>query len=203
MTQKQQMEFFFDVGSPYSYLAATQLQALSLRTSTPVRWRPFLLGAVFRATGNEMPARVAAKARWMLGDLHRWARYYDVPFSMSSHFPLNTLKPQRALAGAAALDGEQVLPALGLGLFRAYWVDDQDVSDEAVIASVAAAAGLDGAAVVQSIGQQAVKDALRANTDEAVSRGAFGAPLIFVGEEMFWGNDRLRLVEHLLTQQQQ
>ena len=92
MTNPAAIEFFFDVGSPYSYLAAAEIGALSARTGVPVRWRPFLLGAVFKASGNDMPARVAAKARFMLGDLSRWAAIYGVPFRMSSRFPLNTLR---------------------------------------------------------------------------------------------------------------
>ena len=196
---QRRMEFFFDVGSPYSYLAATQLEGLSQRTGVPVVWRPFLLGAVFKATGNEMPARVASKARWMLGDLHRWAAHYGVPFRMASRFPLNTLRPQRALVAAGRLAGEATVASLARGLFRATWVDDRDVSDPEVIQDLLASAGLDAAAVMAALTQQQTKDDLRAVTDEAVRRGAFGAPTILVGDELFWGNDRLLLVEELLA----
>src|SRR5262245_47658832 len=114
------IDFYFDIASPYSYLAATQLDALAARTGATVRWRPFLLGGVFKATGNHMPASIAAKARWMFDDLKRWAAHYGVPFQMTSHFPLNTLRTQRALAAAALADPESVRP-LALALYRAAW----------------------------------------------------------------------------------
>ena len=195
MTNRKTVELFFDIGSPYSYLAATQIEAVAAGTGALVRWRPFLLGAVLKATGNEMPARVAAKARWMLDDLSRWAARYGVPWKMPSRFPLNTLRTQRALAAAVRLNGEEAVGPFALVLFRAYWAEDKDVSSDAEIRAAAAAVGLDPDAVIEAIDAQEVKDALRATTDEAVRRGAFGAPTVFVGDAMFWGNDRLDLVE--------
>jgi 2-hydroxychromene-2-carboxylate isomerase len=192
------VEFFFDIGSPYSYLAATQLKALGERTRARVRWRPFLLGGVFKAAGNTMPAQVPAKASYMLRDLDRWAESYGVPFRMPSQFPVNTLTCQRALVAAGRLAGEEVISPFALGLYHAYWVADRDVSDPQVIRDVAQSVGLDGDAVVAATTDAAVKDALRAATEEAVARGAFGAPTFFVGEELFWGNDRLLHVEGLL-----
>ena len=190
----RELELFFDIGSAYSYLASTQLAGLAERTGASVRWRPFLLGAVFKATGNDMPARIPAKARWMLHDLALWSHHYGVPFRMPSRFPLNTLRTQRALAAAELRGAEQVAP-LAHALFRAYWVDDQDVSADAVIAACADGAGLDGAAIVAAIDAPGTKDQLRATTDEAVRRGAFGAPAMFVGDALFWGNDRIPLLE--------
>jgi 2-hydroxychromene-2-carboxylate isomerase len=190
----RELEFFFDIGSAYSYLAATQLDTLAARAGVGVRYRPFLLGAVFKASGNAMPARVPAKARWMLGDLARWGAHYGVPIRVPSRFPLDTLRTQRALAAVEGL-APAALPAMAQALFRAYWVEDQDVSADAVIAAAAAHAGSDADAVVAALGDQATKDRLRATTDEAVRRGAFGAPSLFVGDELFWGNDRLELLE--------
>lgn len=193
----REIEFFFDVGSSYSYLAATQMAQVSARTGASVRWRPFLLGAVFKATGNEMPARIPAKAKWMLGDMERWSAHYKIPFTFPTRFPLLTLRTQRALA-AAERTGVSV-EAFALALFRAYWADNQDVTAEAVISAAATAAGLDGAAIVLAIDEPATKDLLRASTDEAVRRGAFGAPSMFVGDALFWGNDRLPLLEEHLA----
>ena len=195
MAEKREVEFFFDVGSPYSYLAATQMRGIAERTGAKVRWRPFLLGAVHKDTGNEMPARVPHKARWMLQDLVRWGEQYGVPIRVPpSRFPLNTLKAQRALVAVEQTQPEKV-EELGLALFRAYWVDDRDVSDPAVVKEVADSCGLDGAAIVAAGDQQEIKDALRRSTGEAVERGAFGAPAMFVGDEHFWGNDRLGQLE--------
>lgn len=189
------IEFFYDIGSPYSYLAATRLEGLIGRTGAAVRWRPFLLGGVFKASGNRMPASVQSKARWMLGDLTRWAKHYGVEFQMSSRFPLSTLLTQRSLAAAGLEHGEGAVQPLSMALFRAYWVDDLDVSDPGVITRLADGVDLNGAAVVARATEQESKDKLRADTDEAVARGAFGAPTFFVGDDMFWGNDRIMLLE--------
>ncbi len=197
---ERSIEFFFDIGSPYSYLAATQCTPLEKSTGVPVRWRPFLLGGVFRASGNEMPARVESKAAWMLKDLDRWARFYGVDFEMSSRFPLNTLMTQRALVAAGRIAGESAIATFAMPLFRAYWVDDRNVANPDEIAAIATDAGLDPDAILAGAAEQESKDQLRGDTDEAVKRGAFGAPTFFVGDQMFWGNDRIPMIEALLGQ---
>ena len=189
----KKLEFFFDLSSPYSYLAATQIEPLADRCGAEVVWRPMVLGAVFKATGNEMPARVPHKARWMGQDLQRWADYHKVPWQMSSHFPLNTIKAMRLI-----LVDDAKAAAVAQAGFRAMWADDRDLTDDAVLRSVAEMGGLDPGAAMQAIETPAIKDKLRANTDEAVARGAFGAPTMLVGDELFWGNDRLHFVEAAL-----
>ena len=185
------IELFYDIGSPYSYLAATQVPRIADRTGLTVIWRPFLLGGVFKGAGNDMPGRVPAKARWMLGDLALWAKHYGVPFVFPPFFPPNTVRAMRACV-AAARQGK--VSEVSLALFRAYWCDGQDPSGEAAIRAAAEGAGLDGGALFAATDEPAVKDALRAATEEAVSRGAFGAPSFFLGEELFWGNDRIDLL---------
>jgi 2-hydroxychromene-2-carboxylate isomerase len=197
----REIELFFDIGSSYSYLAATQMAGLSQRTGVPVRWRPFLLGGVFKATGNDTPVRLPAKAKWILHDMTLWAHHYGIPFKMPSRFPQITLRTMRALAAAERLAGSDAIPAFALALFRAYWCDDQDITTEPVIADAAKAAGLDAAAILAAIEAPETKEQLRANTDEAVRRGAFGAPAMFVGEALFWGNDRIPLLEQYLARQ--
>jgi 2-hydroxychromene-2-carboxylate isomerase len=189
----KKLDFFFDLSSPYSYLAATQMKPLAARTGAAIAWRPMVLGAVFKATGNDMPARVPHKGRWMGNDLQRWAAHYGVPFRFSTHFPANTIKAMRLILvdDAKAAD-------VALAGFHAMWADDRDLTDEAVLRTIAEMGGLDPAAALQAIETPAVKDRLRANTDEAVARGAFGAPAMFVGDELFWGNDRLHFVEAAL-----
>lgn len=199
MTEKPTIEFFYDIGSPYSYLAATQMDALAERTQAHVHWRPFLLGAVFKSSGNEAPARVANKAMWMLGDLQRWAALYGVPFRMASRFPLNTLLTQRALTAADRVLGHAAQKQLAKALFNAYWVEDRDVSAREVVLGIAAEQLLDKDALDAAIDAQETKDGLRRVTDESVQRGAFGAPAFFVQETLFWGNDRLVLLEAMLT----
>lgn len=193
MTDTRTIEFFFDIGSSYSYLAATQIERVGAETGLPVRWRPFLLGAVFKATGNDMPARLPAKARYMLEDMTRWAEDYGIPFQLNSRFPLVTLRTQRALCAIERIDPAKIAP-VALALFRTFWAEDGDPTSDAEIGKAATTAGLDPAAVIASIDAQETKDLLRANTDDAVSRGAFGAPAIYVGDMMFWGNDRLDLL---------
>jgi len=189
------IDFYFDIGSPYAYMAATQLEGVAQRTGMAVRWKPFLLGAVFKAVGNTMPAQIQAKARWMFSDLTMWSEHYGVPFKLSSRFPLNTLKTQRALVAAQRIAGDAAVAPFARALFHAYWVDDLDVSEPAVIEELAGKAGLDGAAIAAALDAPETKDALRALTEEAVARGAFGAPALFVGGQLFWGNDRLPLLE--------
>lgn len=197
MTRESHVTFYFDVGSPYSYLAATQVPGLSAETGVPFVYRPVLLGGVFKASGNDMPARVAAKARYMLHDLARWASHYEVPFRMSSRFPANTILVQRVLT--AMVDAEDPrLPEATLALFRAMWADDRDVTDPAVVAEVLASLALDAEHWLTAAGSQPVKDRLRVLTDEAVARGMFGAPAFVLGDDLYWGNDRLDLLRHRL-----
>ncbi|MFO0577152.1 MAG: 2-hydroxychromene-2-carboxylate isomerase [Polyangia bacterium] len=197
------LEFFFDLASPYSYLAATQVEALCARTGANLEWKPMVLGAVFKAVGNTMPATVLPKARYMLTDLMRWARQYEVPFRMTSRFPVNALKPMRLIVAAEGLakgqgPGPSKTGPLSLALFRALWVDDRDITTPEEMRAIAGEVGLDGEALLARAETPEVKDRLRAYTDEAIARGVFGAPALLVGPELFWGNDRLHFVEDAL-----
>jgi 2-hydroxychromene-2-carboxylate isomerase len=185
----KKVDFFFDLSSPYSYLAATQLPALCRRVGAELSYRPMVLGAVFKSVGNDMPARVPNKARWMLHDLSRWAEQYGVPFRMSSHFPVNCIKAMRLI-----LVDPRKSDVVTEAAFKAMWVDDRNLADDAEVGALADAFEIDRAAIEQP----PIKERLRANTDEAIGRGAFGAPTMFVGDELFWGNDRLQFVESAL-----
>lgn len=179
------IEFFFDIGSPYTYLASTQIAALEERSGQSVTWRTFLLGGVFKSVGNQMPATVQGKAEYMLKDLHRWADRYGIPFSFSPYFPINSLLPMRALTGMS----DEERPEAALRIFRAYWAEGLNPSIPEVLT------GLIGAEAVARAESPEVKAALRANTDDAVSRGAFGAPTFFFQGEMYFGNDRMMFLE--------
>ena len=192
---QRSIEFFWDAASPYTYLAATQVGALAARAGVAVNWRPFLLGKVFEATGNRMPASVPAKAKHLFSDVQRWAQHYGVPVAFPKVFPVNSVLALRAGIAAA---GQGKGPEFALALMKAYWADGADISQPQVVGAVAGALGLDAAALLAQTQEQALKDQLRANTEEAVRRGAFGAPTFFVGEQMFWGNDRLVLLEEFL-----
>ncbi len=190
------IEFFYDIGSPYSYLCATQIDGVASKHGRDVKWRPLLLGAVFKATGNEMPARLPAKAKWMFSDLALWAKSYRVPFSFPASFPPNTVRAMRACIFAA--EHGKVRP-MSLALFEGYWARGMDPSGEEGIRKASASAGLDADEVLAAIETPAIKDGLRKSTDEAVARGVFGAPAIFAGSHLFWGNDRLPLLDQLLA----
>jgi 2-hydroxychromene-2-carboxylate isomerase len=193
--EQRSIEFFWDAASPYTYLAATQIESLAARAGATVAWRPFLLGKVFEATGNRMPAAVPAKGKHLFRDVQRWAQHYGVPVGFPKVFPVNSVLALRAgLAASAQGKGAEFAKAV----MRAYWGDGNDIGQPEVVSAVAASVGLDGPALLLQAQEQPVKDQLRANTEEAVKRGAFGAPTFFVGEQMFWGNDRLVLLEEFL-----
>ncbi|MBK9259516.1 MAG: 2-hydroxychromene-2-carboxylate isomerase [Polyangiaceae bacterium] len=193
--QSKTIEFYFDFSSPYSYLAATQLPEIAARTGAKIAYRPFVLAAVFKASSNDMPAKVPAKGAYMLKDLERWAEFYGVRFKFSSHFPANTIKAMRLVLVA---DEQGKAESVALGAFRAMWAEDRDLNDPVVLGDIAEKAGLDPQAALSAIESQPIKDRLRANGDAAIARGAFGAPAMFVGDELFWGNDRLNFVERAL-----
>ena len=186
------IEFFFDYGSPASYLAYTQMPAIAQRTGATIIYRPMLLGGVFKATGNRLPVEIAAKGVWMMADLQRYARRYGVPYVRNPHFPINTLNLMR---GAIAAENAGRLVPYSDAIYRAIWADQRNMEDPIVIAGVLREAGFDPAAMMAAIGTAEVKDRLRANTEEAVARGVFGAPTCFVGTELFFGQDRLEFVE--------
>jgi 2-hydroxychromene-2-carboxylate isomerase len=189
------LEFYYDYGSPYSYLADTQVEAIARRAGASLVRKPMLLGGIFKATGNASPMTVASKSRWSAFDMPMWAKHYGVPFNRNPFFPINTLTLMRG-AAAAQIDGlfDRYHPAI----YKAMWVDGRNLNDMAEVVSVLVEAGLDSAKLGSRIQEQDVKDRLKATTDEAVARGVFGAPTSFVGDKMFFGNDRLPFVEMAL-----
>jgi 2-hydroxychromene-2-carboxylate isomerase len=192
------LEFFFDFASPYSYLASEQVEAIVQRTGAELRWRPFLLGAVFKATGNVPPVSTASKASYLAKDLVDWTRYLGLPeFRMPENFPIHSLKANR-LALVAAEHG-RVAP-FSHAAFRAPFAEGKDLGDPKVLEALARAAGLDPEKALAQIETPEIKDALRRNTEEAIARGAFGAPTFFVGDQMFFGSDRLAFVERALRE---
>lgn len=193
----ERVEFFFDVGSPASYLAWTQLPDLCAQTGAELVIRPMLLGGVFQATGNASPATVPAKGAYTMMDLTRHAKRYGVDFRANPFFPINTLVLMRGAVGVQMHQSER-LQAYLAAVFKAIWVDAQDLNQPALVAQTLQAAGFDPAQLLAWSGQAEVKNALRETTEEAVARGVFGAPTLFVGKEMFFGQDRLDMVREAL-----
>lgn len=193
----QQIEFFFDFGSPTSYLAYTQLPKIAAETGATLLWRPMLLGGVFKATGNASPVTVPAKGRWMFQDMARWALRYGVPLAMNPFFPINTLTLMRGAVGLQMHRPAEFGRYVD-AVFAAMWAQPSNMGDAAVMAETLQRAGLDAAAVAALAGDAEVKAKLVADTEEAVVRGVFGAPTMFVGEKMFFGQDRLDFVREAL-----
>jgi 2-hydroxychromene-2-carboxylate isomerase len=192
------IEYFFDFGSPTSYLATTQLPKLAADCGAKIAWRPMLLGGVFKATGNASPVSVPAKGRWMGQDIARWARHYGVPFAFNPHFPINTLTLMRGATGLQMRAGEASFLRYVDAISRAMWETPVNLGDAEVLATTLRAAGFDPAAFDALVADPEVKARLIAATDEAVARGVFGAPTFFVGGAMFFGQDRLAFVREAL-----
>jgi len=196
-TLVKRVEFFFDFGSPTSYLAYTQLPRIAAECGAELVWRPMLLGGVFKATGNSSPASVPAKGRWMFDDIARHARSYRVPFAFNPAFPINTLTLMRGAIGLQ-MRRPEVFEHYVQVIYRALWETPCDLGDPAVLGATLGGAGFNPGEFTTLVADSDVKAKLIANTEEAVARGAFGAPTYFVGTEMFFGQDRLGFVREAL-----
>lgn len=190
------LEFFFDFGSPTSYLAWTQLPQIAAAAGAQIIWRPMLLGGVFKATGNQSPVTIPAKGRYMLQDLARFARRYGVPLTFNPHFPINTLTLMRGAIGY--LDTERFQPYVQ-AIFEALWVQRKNLGQPEVLGAVLSAAGFDPAEFERLVNDETVKQRLKASTEEAIERGVFGAPSFFVGNQLYFGQDRLDFVAEALA----
>lgn len=199
----KRIEFFYDVSSPWTYLAFTNIQPLAREEGAEVIYKPFLVGGVFNTINpsvyqmRENP--VPAKAAYALKDMQDWARLAGLKIKFPpSVFPVNPVKALRGLLWAAEQgDGKDL--ALAKAFFELYWSEDKDISQDTVLAEAARRAGLDADRLLQAINDPAIKAQLKANTDQLIARGGFGSPTIFVNEtDMYFGNDRLPLVRAAL-----
>lgn len=194
----QSVDFYFDLISPPSYLAYTQLPKIAAQTGAQINWRPVLVGAIHKATGNRAPIEVPAKGKYLLADLARYAARYQVPFRLNPHFPFSTLLHQRIATGLLLRQREAFIGYVE-AMFEAIWVEGLNLTDPAVIAQVVKRAGVEPAQALALAEDAEVKDALRQTTEQAVARGVFGVPTFFVGNDMFWGQDRLEFVRAALA----
>ncbi len=194
-------EFIFDFGSPNAYLAHKVLPEIEARTGATFDYVPCLLGGIFKATGNQSPifanANIPAKMAYDMLEIRRFvARHGLTRFQMNPHFPINTLLLMR-IAVAARREGG--LAPFVEAAFAAMWEDGRKMDDPAVVAGVLAGAGLPADQLLAAAGETDIKAGLIANTERAVARGAFGIPTFFIGEEMWFGKDRLGQVEEALS----
>ena len=191
------IEFFFDCSSPWTYLAFHNVQPMAADLGVDIAWRPILVGGVFNTVNPSVYASrenpVPAKAAYMRKDLADWARDAGLKiFFPPRVFPVNSVK---AMRGCILLEPDGKLVPFARAAFEAYWGDDEDISQDDVLARICARVGVDPAYFFAGVAGQEVKDRLRRNTEELIRRGGFGSPTIFVdGGDMYFGNDRLQLV---------
>jgi len=188
------IEFLFDFGSPTTFLAHRRLAGVVQRTGAIVEYVPVLLGGLFKATGNASPAAVPAKGRWMNIDMARFAERHGVLLRQNPHFPINTIQLMRIATG---LVGHPDFARYVDVVFDAMWVHERNMGDPAEVRAVLA--GFDADALLELAADPEVKERLRATTDSAVARGVFGAPTFFVGDAMYFGQDRLDWVEEAVS----
>jgi 2-hydroxychromene-2-carboxylate isomerase len=190
-------DFYFDFGSLAAYLAHTQLPKMCAETGASANLLPMLLGGVFQATGNVSPMTVPAKGRYVFVDFKRYADGYGVPLNMNPHFPIITTTLMRMVT-ALQMHKDPRMQTLMDTVFQAIWVDSRNLNDPVTVGQVLTDAGFDAATLLAMANEQATKDQLKAVTMKAVERGVFGAPTFFVGEDMFWGQDRMEQVKAAL-----
>ena len=196
------IEFFFDCSSPWTYLAFHNIQPLAAAHEAKIVWRPILVGGVFNAVNDRVyrdrAEPVPVKDTYLTKDLADWARAAGIAIKWRpSIFPINSV---RAMRGCIVADDHGMLPLHARLIFEAYWRDDRDIASDAVLREIASGSGLDPDAYMDAIASPAIKDRLRANVDALISRGGFGSPTMFVnGDDMYFGNDRLPLLERALS----
>ncbi len=194
----KQVEFWFGVGSPTSYLAWLELPKIAARHGAEILWRPMLLGGVHKATGNTPPGAVPAKGAYMGADLQRFAKRYGVALNFNPHFPIITLGLMRG-AVAAQMEGDDFFHRYLKTVFEAMWLKPRNLNDPDEVAAMLKEGGFDVDWFLKRTSDQDVKDKLKALTEEAVEKGAFGAPTFYVGDDMYFGQDRLDFIEEALA----
>lgn len=196
----KKLEFFYDCSSPWTYLAFTKIEDLARRHGADLVWRPILVGGLFNTVNPSVyesrrnPVKV--KARYYGKDLQDWAQFYGIKIGNPTVFPVNSVK---AMRGAFVAHEHGRISPYSRKVFESYWGDDRDISKDEVLGEIVQGAGLDEKEFFEKINSQEYKDKLRVNVDELIERGGFGSPTIFVDGSMFFGNDRLALVEWALS----
>ena len=191
------IQFYYDFASPYGYMAATKISALAAKHRRSVEWKPILLGVVFKVTGGVPLPSAPLKGDYSRRDMERSARLFDIPFTLPSKFPIAGQSPSRVIYSLEA-EGAAKQEQVTLALYRAYMVDDRDISSPETAADVAASIGLDRQKVLDVIADPVMKEKLKVETEAAIAHGVCGSPYVIVDGEPFWGFDRLEHVDRWL-----
>lgn len=191
------LEFFFDFSSPYAYLASEKIEAIATKFGRTVAYKPMLLGAIFKTTGGAPLVEIPLKGVYSKFDMERSARYLGVTLKFPTPFPVGTVAAARALLWLQSQGSAKAVSWVHK-VFRAYFTEGRNISEPAVLGELATEMGIDAAALAAGCQEPPIKDKLKALTDEALARGVFGAPFVFVDGEPFWGADRLPQIERTL-----
>jgi 2-hydroxychromene-2-carboxylate isomerase len=195
----KKLEFFYDCSSPWTYLAFTKIEEVAQRHRADLVWRPILVGGVFNAVNPSVYETrqnpVKPKARYYAKDLQDWARLYRIKIGQPTVFPVNSVK---AMRGAFVAHEHGKISTYSRRVFERYWGDDRDISKDDVLRDIVREVGLNEDEFFSKIAAPEYKDKLKTNTDELINRGGFGSPTMFVDGDMYFGNDRLALVESAL-----
>ncbi len=200
--RQPRLEFFYDCSSPWTYLAFHRIEDVAAAAGAELVWRPILVGGIFNTVNGSVYEQrqnpVWPKMRYYAKDLADWARWYGLRIGQPPVFPVNSVK---AMRGALVAHEHGCISAYSRKVFETYWGDLRDISQDDVLRDIVAAVGLDAADFFGRIAEPRYKDALRTNTQELIERGGFGSPTMFVdGDDMYFGNDRLILVERALME---
>jgi 2-hydroxychromene-2-carboxylate isomerase len=192
------IDFYFEFASPYGYLASTRIDKIAGRHGRTVAWHPIMLGAAFKETGTRPLMHTPLKGPYLLHDVPRFARLLGVPFQAPPVMPVNSLAASRACVWLQPDDAE-LAKQLAKALFHAHWGQGHDIANPEQVAEIAGDLGIDQQALLGAVADPAIKDRLKQQTQASIERGVFGSPFIFVGDEPFWGADRLDQVERWLA----
>lgn len=191
------IDFYFDFTSPYGYLAAERIDALAAKYDREVTWRAILLGFIFKQTGQVPPMQVPLKGEYVVHDMARSARYFDVPLKFPSDFPKMTIAAARGFYWLQD-QNKALAKKFAIHVYRAYFVDNRDIANAEVVCDIAQEAGVDRALFAINIQSDAVKERFKSESDQAIGRKVFGSPYFVVDDEPFWGADRMTQLERWL-----
>ena len=193
------IEYWFDFTSPYGYLGSERIEAVARRHGRELVWRPVLLGAIFKETGGAPLTEAPMKGPYSMHDFRRSAREHGIAFELPEPFPVGAVAAKRAVMHVRGNEATNARTAdLVHAVYRAYFVDGTDIRDADVVLDLAAGIGLDRDALATALGDQAVKGALRTEIETALKRGVFGSPTLALGDELFWGSDRIDMLDRWL-----